>query len=243
VEEGFKQLRKRSGPFVGEALVIELASRFALFAVALTLAFGWSAAAAPAAVEMSTGLRHIEASAPLSDCSVKAKNALNSNLQNAFETSPDSGMWLAYGAADASGHASAAAAIHCFPVGKGYVVTFTCSVELPPSLFSASDLCLKINATFLGKVAAALPTPTPVPTGCSTVNLVGTWIATDKDGALFVFDANGGLMDNQGVSGNWALNGNSVSLVYYGTNTLTLSADGKKLSAPRGVPLNFTRKC
>jgi hypothetical protein len=220
-----------------------LLSRLAVCAVALILALGYSAAAASAALEMSTGLRHIEQTGAIEDCGAKAKTALNTNLQNAFETAPGSGMWLAYSTADANGHASAAAAIHCFPVGKGYVVTFTCSVELPPSLYSASDLCLRVNATFMGKTAAPLATPTPLPTGCALTNLVGTWTWDDKGGVPFVFDVNGGLTDNQGVSGNWAINGNSVSLVYYGTQAVTLSADGKKLVAPRGVERNFTRKC
>jgi hypothetical protein len=220
-----------------------LGSRLALFTATLTFAMVWCTAAAPAAIEMSAGLRHVVQSAPDGECSAKAKEALNSSLQNAFETAPGNGIWMAYGQLNSQGHTSSAAVIHCYPLGGGYTATYTCSVELPTSPFSASDLCNRLYASMTNKTAAALATPTPEPTGCSLTNLVGTWTADDKNGAIFKFDENGGLVDNEGVSGNWALNGNQASLVYYGTHPLTLSADGKHLVAPRGTPLNFTRQC
>jgi hypothetical protein len=215
-------------------------SRLLVFVAALALATTTCAYADSNALEMSAGLRHIEASAPIEDCYAKAKSALSDNLQNPASAN---GIWLAYGPVDSAGRASAAAVIHCYPVGTGYVVTFTCSVQSPPNRFSADDLCQRVNASFLGKAAAPLATPTPQPSGCSTTNLVGTWTLDDKGGVPFVFDVNGGLLDNEGVSGNWALDGNKVSLVYYGTTTLTLSPDGKHLMAPKGTPRNFTRKC
>jgi hypothetical protein len=220
-----------------------LGSRLALFTAALTLAVSWCTAAAPAAIQMSAGLRHVVESAPDGECSAKAKAALNDSLQNAFETAPGNGIWMAYGQLNSQGHTSSAAAIHCYPLGKGYTATYTCSVELPTSPFSASDLCNKLYASMADKAAVVLATPTPEPSGCSLTNLVGTWTLDDKNGAKFVFDASGGLVDNENVNGNWALTGNQASLVYYGTHALTLSADGKKLMAPRGTPLNFTRQC
>jgi len=199
-----------------------------------------STIAAPAALDVSAGLRHVEQSGSVDDCNAKAKTALNGNLENSGSAN---GASLAYGPRDSSGRASAAAVINCYPVGNGYFATFTCSVEVPPSLFSADDLCKRVYATFLGKAVAPLATPTPLPTGCALTNLVGTWTWDDKGGVPFVFDVNGGLVDNQNVSGNWALDGMTVSLVYYGTQTVKLSADGKHLMAPRGVERNFTRKC
>jgi hypothetical protein len=217
-----------------------LGSRFAVFAGALALAMIASTIAAPAALDVSAGLRHVEASGSIDDCNAKAKTALEGNLGQAVQ---GAGASLSYGTRDSSGRASAAAVINCYPVDGGYFATFTCSVEIPPSSFTSDDLCKRVYATFLGKAAAPLATPTPVPTGCATTNLVGTWTWDDKGGVPFVFDLNGGLLDNENVSGNWALDGNKVSLVYYGTQTVTLSADGKHLIAPKGVERNFTRKC
>lgn len=214
-------------------------TRFGLFAAVFAMQVAWCTASAPAALEMAAGLRTVVQNAPVSECSTKAQAALNANLQNAFETAPGVGIWLAYGPYDAAGHASAAAAIHCFPVDTGYVVTFTCSVEIPPSLFSAAQLCTAIWTSFSGKTATPLATPTPIPTGCSTTNLVGKW-KLDGSSSVFDFDPNGGFTDDQGVSGNWALNGTKATLIYYGTETATLSADGKHLS---GAPRSFTREC
>jgi hypothetical protein len=215
-------------------------SRIAVFAAALALAMGSIAVAAPGALTVSAGLRHLEPTGSIDDCNSKAQTALNANLQNAAS---GGGASLAYGPRDGEGRASAGAVINCSPVGNGWVANFSCSVVVPPSLFSADDLCKRIYATFTGKDSAPLATPTPLPTCGSLTNLVGTWTWDDKGGVPFVFDVNGGLTDNQNVSGNWALDGNKVSLVYYGTQTVTLSPDGKKLMAPRGVERNFTRKC
>jgi hypothetical protein len=221
----------------------KLGYRLAVFAAALTLGMAYTTIAAPAALEMSTGLRHVVASGPFSECETNSKTALNASLTNAGETAEGSGQWLAYGPFDAEGRASAAAAIHCYPVGNGYVVTFTCATDVPPSTFSASDLCNRLYASFTGKAVTPLATPTPVPTGCALTNLVGTWNWDDNPGKTFTFDADGGLVGSDGVSGSWALSGSTVTMTYYGSQTLTLSADGKKLAAPRGVPRNFTRKC
>ena len=212
-------------------------SRITLLAAAFALATGSSAVAATGALDVSAGLRHLENSGSVDDCLAKAKTALNANLES---SASGNGASLAYGPRDSSGRASASAVINCYPVGNGYFATFTCSVVVPPSLFSADDLCKRVYATFIGKETAPLATPTPLPTGCSLTNLVGTWTWDDKGGVEFKFDVDGGLVDNQGVSGNWALDGNTASIVYYGTSTATLSADGKKLHGPNR---NFTRKC
>jgi hypothetical protein len=133
--------------------------RAALFGLALTLGFAFSGAKAPAALEMVLGDRQVVPNAPVSDCSTKAKAALNSVLVNAFEAGDGTGQWLAYGPLDSSGHASATAAIHCYPLApSGYVATFTCSVQVPPNPDTATALCTKLVAAF-GAKAAALAAP------------------------------------------------------------------------------------
>ena len=122
----------------------------AAFAAAVILDFALVSTAASAAVDMSIGNKTVVQSGPLSQCSAKAKSALNSVLQSAFEAGAGTGQWLAYGPADSSGSSSVAAAIHCFPVDKGYVATFTCAVEIPPSPDSASALCTKLTSAFGG---------------------------------------------------------------------------------------------
>jgi hypothetical protein len=132
--------------------------RFALCVTAFAFAFGTSGAPAPAALDMYVGARTIVQNEPIGDCSTKAKNALNAVLQNAFEAGEGTGQWLAYGPPDYSGHANATAVIHCFPVDNGYVVTFTCAVDVPPNPDTASALCAKLVAAFgAGKTAAFLP--------------------------------------------------------------------------------------
>jgi hypothetical protein len=221
-----------------------IGTRLALFAVALILGMAWCTAAAPAALDFATGQRNVIVNKPIEDCWTNAKTALASALTNPFDAHDGSGQWIAYGPNDAYGKPASAAVVHCFPVGTGYVVTFTCAADVPPSLFTAAQLCSNISAVFLGKTSSApLPTPTPIATGCNTQNLIGTWTWDDKGNVPFVFDAQNGITDNEGVSGNWNLSGNQATLTYYGTNTMTLSPDGKHLVAGKGVPRNFTRKC
>jgi hypothetical protein len=131
--------------------------RLALFVAAFALAFAASGASAPAALDMYVGARTVVQNEPVADCSTKAKNALNAVLQNAFEAGEGTGQWLAYGPNDYSGHSNATAAIHCYPVGNGYVVTFTCAVEVPPNPDTASALCAKLTTAFGGKTAALVP--------------------------------------------------------------------------------------
>jgi len=133
--------------------------RLASFAVALVLNVGLLTAVAPAEIEMVIGARTTVANEPVSDCSAKAKTALNAVLQNAFEAGEGTGQWLAYGPLDSSGHSSATAAIHCYPVDTGYVVTFTCAVEVPPNPDTATNLCTKLAAAFPAQKTASAVTP------------------------------------------------------------------------------------
>jgi len=197
---------------------------------------------APAAVDFSVGIRYVSPDGSAQDCSDKAKSALSAFLQSAAESSPGSGEWMATAQNPRAGAVTAAASVRCYPLSKGYVATFTCAVQLPDNPYGADTLCLDVAHKFYGGKVAALapmPAPTAVPTGCSTVNLVGTWVADDKPLTLKA-DLNGDLTDNDGVSGNWGLKGTTVTLTYYGEHTLTLSSDGKHM---RGGGYNFTRKC
>ncbi|HVA32620.1 MAG TPA: hypothetical protein VNG31_00640 [Candidatus Baltobacteraceae bacterium] len=216
-------------------------SRRALFALGLVAGVLLCSAAAPAALQMSTGIRYVVDNAPPTECGTKAKTALDAYLQNASENPEGSGDWFATGPIGGTGPATAAATVRCYPVGQGYVVTFTCSVQLPENPYAADALCLDVAHNFSGKPVTPLATPTPLPTGCTTTNLVGTWTGTnDGNDVTLKLDASGGLTDNEDVSGNWGLYGNTVTLTYYGTHTLKLSPDGKHMS---GDGYNFTRKC
>jgi hypothetical protein len=203
----------------------------------------WCSAAAPAAVEMSVGIRYVSQSGSLADCSSKARAALNAYLPSPSESSPGSGEWVAQAQNPQAGAATSAATVRCYPLSTGYVVTFTCAVQLPENPYGADALCLDVAHKFYGgplTALAVMPTPTPIPTGCSTVNLVGTWVADDKPELTLTMDLTGNATDNEGVSGNWGLKGNTVTLTYYGEHTLTLSSDGKHI---RGGGYSFTRKC
>lgn len=133
--------------------------RLGLFAVALALEVVLSTTAAPAAVDLYDGARRVVQNESVSQCSAKAKSALTSVLQSAFEAGDRTGEWLGYGPNDGTGHSSYAAAIHCYPLDSGYVVTFTCAVGLPPSPYTASDLCAKVAAAFGPEKTAAISGP------------------------------------------------------------------------------------
>lgn len=210
------------------------------FSAALVTAAVLCTSVAFAAVQMSNGLRYVVATGSVSDCSAKAKTALNTYLQSATESADGTGEWVAMGPLGASGPTTSGAAVHCSAVGNGYVVTFTCVAEIPGNPYPPDVLCSDIADTFSGKPVSPLPTPTPIPTGCTTVNLVGTWVSNDSEGTTLKMDPNGDVTDNLDVSGSWALYGNTVTLTYYGNHTLTLSPDGKHIS---GSGYNFTRKC
>lgn len=132
----------------------------ALLAFASAFALAVVPSTSSAALDMVVGARQVVKSEPVSACNTKAKNALNSVLQDASEVGGgDTGEWKAYGAPDASGSSSAAAAIHCYPADTGYIVTFTCAVQMPPNQDSAAALCSKLSAAFGGSNASAMRVP------------------------------------------------------------------------------------
>ncbi len=217
--------------------------RLSLLAAALAVTMLWSGAPAPAAVEISTGIRYVYDGGSLGECSAKAKTALNAYLTGATESTPGSGEWVAFGQNGNTGSATSAATVRCYALGKGFVVTFTCAVQTPDNPYNADALCLDVAHNFSGKPVtplAPMPPPTPVPTGCSPTNLFGTWASDDKPGLTLTMTMTGEVTDSDGVSGNWALKGNTATLTYYGNHTMTLSADGKHLS---GDGYHLTRKC
>lgn len=214
-----------------------------LVAGALVAALLWSAAGALASVDMSAGIRYVSPSGTSADCSAKAKASLDAFLQDAAEPSAGSGDWLAHSQNGVAGFPTAFAGVRCYALPKGYVATFTCAVQLPDSPYTANTLCLDIAHKFYGGALTALPampTPTPIPTGCATTNLVGTWVSDGDPKLMFTMDLTGDVTDNEGVSGNWGLKGNTVTFTYYGNHTLTLSPDGKHMS---GGGYSLTRKC
>lgn len=214
-----------------------------LFTIVGILALALPASVASARIDFSVGIRYVSPSGTLQDCSAKAKAALESYLPGATESSPGSGEWVALGQNIQTGAASSAAAVRCYGLPKGYVVTFTCSALLPANPYGAGPLCLDIAHKFYGGAItplAAMPTATPVPTGCAMTNLVGAWVSDSDSKVTLTMDLTGGLTDNDGVSGNWNLDGTTVTLTYYGTHTLTLSSDGKHI---HGGNYSFTRRC
>jgi hypothetical protein len=126
-------------------------NRVAALAVGFALAFGLTGSKAPAALDMFVGARKVIKGGSVSSCNSKAQSALNAVLQNAAEIGTgDTGEWKASGPPDASGNSFAAAAVHCYPLDNGYLVTFTCAAQVPPNADSASVLCGKIAAAFGG---------------------------------------------------------------------------------------------
>jgi hypothetical protein len=129
-------------------------TRVALVGSAIALAFGTLAAPASASLDMAIGARKVVKSEPISSCNQKAKTALNSLLENASEIGEGTGEWKAYAAPDHTGNPPAAAAVHCYPIDNGYVVTFTCAVQSPPYQDTAAGLCTKLATAFDAKATA-----------------------------------------------------------------------------------------
>ncbi len=128
-----------------------LKARAALLAAGCALALGGATLPARAALDLAVGARKVVKNQPVSSCNAAAKSALSSVLSDASEIGTgDTGEWRGYAAADSSGNSSAAAAVHCYPLDDGYVVTFTCAVEVPPSTDTASALCTKLATAFGG---------------------------------------------------------------------------------------------
>ena len=126
-------------------------NRLLVLAVGVALAVGASTTRAPAALDVYVGARKVVKGQPVSACNAGAATALNAVLQNATEMGTgDTGEWKALGAPDSSGNSFAAAAIHCYPLDDGYLVTFTCAAQVPPNADSASAICDKVTAAFPG---------------------------------------------------------------------------------------------
>jgi hypothetical protein len=122
--------------------------RIAVLVVVTAIACGSLQTKAPAALDMYVGIRKAVTGQPLSACNSAAKTALTSVLQAAGELGSGTGEWEAYGTPDTANGSTQAAAIHCYPLGSGYLVTFTCAVQVPPSPDSASALCAKLATAF-----------------------------------------------------------------------------------------------
>lgn len=129
-----------------------LSRRLVTVSAAILTCVALLTARAPAEILIAVGDSVTVANEPVSDCNAKAKTALDSVLQNAGDNG--AGVWLAYGPPDGSGHSSATAAIHCYPLDNGYNVSFTCAVEVPPNPDTATTLCTKLAAAFPSQKAA-----------------------------------------------------------------------------------------
>jgi hypothetical protein len=127
-------------------------ARAAAFSGGLGLAFGLTAASAPAALDVYVGARNVVQNESLNTCNSKAQAALTSVLGRAAEYG-DTGLWQGFGVTDASGSSFAAAVIHCYPLDQvhGYLVTFTCATQTPTSPHNADDICTKLAQEFGGQ--------------------------------------------------------------------------------------------
>lgn len=109
---------------------------------------------ARASIDMVAGARGTAARAAEGACSASAKAALTTALAHpAVEAGDGTGQWLGFGANDTNGNPTASAAIHCFPVGKGYVVTVTCAAERTNGSETAADLCARVEKAFAAPAA------------------------------------------------------------------------------------------
>jgi hypothetical protein len=217
-------------------MTVQRLGRFAIFLVCALIA---ARAIAPASVDLATGIRHVVPSGTIADCDSKASAALGAYLQHVL--SPTQDEWVGTGpiGENVAPDTTSAGTIHCFAHAGGYVVTFTCTVEVPNSTYTATALCDDLLNNFEGRPQTPLATPTPPPSGCTTASLAGTW-QSDSNKLTLTLEQNGELTDSDNVIGSWTLSGLNVKLTYYGYHNLTLSSDGKRMS---GSGYSFTRKC
>lgn len=127
-----------------------LLQRIAVVTAGVALAMSATTMRAPAALDMAIGDRKVVDNQPVSACNAAAKAALTAVINDASELGA-SGEWVGYAAATGPDGTVASAAIHCFPAGSGYVVTFTCATQVPPNPDSANALCGKLSAAFESK--------------------------------------------------------------------------------------------
>ena len=119
--------------------------------VGFVLALGLTGTAAPAALDVSVGARNVVKNETISTCNSKAKDALTSILGGTAAEYGETGLWQGYGVTDATGNSFAAAAIHCYPLDQGYLVSFTCVTQQPTAPHPAADICAKLAAAFGGQ--------------------------------------------------------------------------------------------
>lgn len=141
---------KRLGSEREVVVTRRLVQRITIAMAGLALAMSATALRAPAALDMALGDRKVVDNQPISACDASAKAALTAVVNNASEISETS-EWVGYAPATGPDGTVATAAIHCFPVGSGYVVTFTCAAQVPPNPDTASALCGKLSAAFGSK--------------------------------------------------------------------------------------------
>jgi hypothetical protein len=118
------------------------------FAAALALNMVITALPGQAALEVVIGARSVVQNKPMSDCSARAKSALDAVLHNAFEAGTGSGQWIGAERLSASAEPSAEAVIECHAAGDGYTASFTCAAEVPPSPNTATALCDRLTTAF-----------------------------------------------------------------------------------------------
>lgn len=127
----------------------KLICRTLTIAAGLALALTLAPPTAFAALDVNVGAQKVVDGVAVGRCNASAKSALTSVLGNAVEIGTgDTGEWKGTAAPDSSGNSFAAAAIHCYPLDDGYVVTFTCAAQVPPYADSASAMCDKLGSAF-----------------------------------------------------------------------------------------------
>ncbi len=128
--------------------------RGALLIGAFALNIGLASLPASAALDTVVAQQAVVPNKPFSDCSTRAKNALNSVMQNAVEAGTGSGHWV--GVQRVEGSVAASAVIECHPDGGGYRAGFTCAVQVPPNPDTANALCTKLTTAFNAATAGVV---------------------------------------------------------------------------------------
>ena len=120
--------------------------RGALLIGAFALNIGLASSPASAALDLVVAQQSVVPNKPFADCSTRAKNALQSVMQDATEAGTGSGHWVAVQRVE--GSIAASAVIECHPDAGGYRAGFTCAVQVPPNPDSANALCTKLTTAF-----------------------------------------------------------------------------------------------
>jgi len=118
------------------------------FAVALAVNVILTSASAPAAIDVAVATRITVTNQPMGDCSMRAKNALTTVMQNATEAGAGSGHWFGVGRINSQTPVSASAVVECHADAGGYSASITCAAEVPPNPDTAATLCQKLTTAF-----------------------------------------------------------------------------------------------